>query len=118
MRLQVILRVSVRFAQWLTQGQGHGQARVETIRPQLCTAGDMEDILGSLPDYPMDSQAWEDYRPRPTAAADPSIVGAAPPGDEAPMVRWLAPGQLFRNPLLAIRFSMVSTERGQPAHQT
>ena len=47
------------------------------------TAGDIEDILGSLPNYPIETQAWEDYRP---AAADPQTMGAAA-ANAAPGVR-------------------------------
>ncbi len=46
-------------------------------------AGDLEDILGTLPEGALDSQAWEDYRPR-SAAVRPDTI---PEAVALPMVR-------------------------------
>ena len=47
--------------------------------------GDLEDILGSLPEHAFDSQAWEEYRPRTAAVA--IQPGASTNGPAVPMVR-------------------------------
>lgn len=62
--------------------------------------GDMEDLLGSLPEYALESQAWEDYRP-PAAPQ--------PPGPHASTSGPLPRGSTSEGPQTIPQVSSVST---------
>jgi len=52
---------------------------ISATRLKPSRAGDLEDILGSLPEHAFDSQAWEEYRPRAAAASvQPGAASAVP----------------------------------------